>query len=130
LSDGSRRIDKWLWFARFFKSRTLATRFCQSGKLRINGTHTTKAHQKVCVGDVLTFAKGPHVRVVRIQALGERRGPAREAQMLYEDLNPPETAGSPSANPALGRGPIARREPGSGRPTKAERRATDRLRNG
>jgi len=130
LSEGSRRIDKWLWFARFFKSRTLATKFCQSGKLRINGTHINKAHQKVSVGDVLTFAKGPHIRVIRIQALGERRGPAREAQTLYEDLSPPQTAGSPSGNPESQSGSIAKREPGSGRPTKAERRAIDRLRNG
>jgi len=129
LSDGSRRIDKWLWFARFFKSRTLATKFCQSGRLRINGAHTAKAHQKIVVGDVLTFAKGPHVRVVRVQDLGDRRGPAREAQMLYEDLNPPETASASSRKSTTRPGSIAKREPGSGRPTKAERRATDRLRN-
>lgn len=129
MSEESRRIDKWLWFARFFKSRTLATKFCLSGKLRINGTHTNKAHQKVSIGDVLTFAKGHHVRVIRIQALGERRGPAREAQMLYEDLSPPEVTRSPAGNPVSRPNSIGMREPGSGRPTKAERRATDRLRN-
>ncbi|MBT3307634.1 MAG: RNA-binding S4 domain-containing protein, partial [Alphaproteobacteria bacterium] len=85
----NRRLDKWLWYARFFKSRSLASKFCASGKLRLNETVIKKAHHGVHVGDVLTFPKGPHIRVIRVAALGTRRGPADEAQTLYEDLDPP-----------------------------------------
>jgi ribosome-associated heat shock protein Hsp15 len=115
--DG-RRLDKWLWFARFCKSRTLASKLCAAGKIRIGGELVHKAHYLVRPGDVLTFPQGPHIRVVRVLQLGVRRGPATEARTLYEDLQPPQ----PPA-PAL-----FEREPGAGRPTKAERRALDRLR--
>ena len=83
------RADKWLWYARFFKTRTLASKVCAAGKLRIAGSATVKAHQKVKAGDVLTFPQGRHIRVVKVLALGVRRGPASEAQGLYEDLKPP-----------------------------------------
>ncbi len=116
----TRRLDKWLWYARFFKSRSLATKFCASGKLRVNEVVVRKAHQSLHVGDVLTFPKGPHIRVVRVVELGKRRGPAVEAQTLYDDLDPPQ----PRAK--IDR-PIkpARRDPGAGRPTKRERRDTE-----
>ncbi len=119
----SRRLDKWLWYARFFKSRSLATKFCASGKLRVNGQVVRKAHRGLRAGDVLTFPKGPHIRVVRVVGLGARRGPAPEAQGLYDDLDPPQPRRKSGPRPLR----PARREPGSGRPTKAERRATDRL---
>ncbi len=125
MSGETQRLDKWLWFARFFKSRTLASRFCASGRLRINGASVNKAHQGIRQGDVLTFPKGPHIRVVEVLGLGLRRGPASEARTLYNDLEPPP-AKRPVAKPV----PVARRLRGSGRPTKAERRATDRLREG
>jgi ribosome-associated heat shock protein Hsp15 len=117
--DG-RRLDKWLWFARFCKSRTLASKLCAAGKIRIGGELVHKAHYLVRPGDVLTFPQGPHIRVVRVLQLGARRGPATEARTLYEDLEPPAP-----------REPAAfQREGGAGRPTKAERRALDRLRGG
>ncbi len=119
----SLRLDKWLWFARFLKSRTLATKLCESGKARINKAIVQKAHQPVRVGDVLTFPLGPHIRVIAVRGLGVRRGPAPEAQALYEDLAPPQKAAPPPAAPG-----DAVRDEGAGRPTKAERRATDRLR--
>lgn len=119
------RLDKWLWYARFCKSRTLATRLCASGRLRVNGVIVKKAHYVLRLGDVLTFPKGPHIRVIRVEALGTRRGPAPEARTLYEDLEPPQPT-SP-ANPAAPGG-VAERDPGSGRPTKVQRRAMDRLR--
>ena len=116
------RADKWLWYARFFKTRTLASKVCIAGKLRIAGNATVKAHQKVKVGDVLTFPQGRHIRVVKVLALGVRRGPASEAQGLYEDLKPP------TAEARLPRDTeTPRRETGSGRPTKKERRAITRL---
>jgi ribosome-associated heat shock protein Hsp15 len=83
------RLDKWLWHARFAKSRALAARLCQSGHLRLSGEIVAKPHRLVRVGDVLTFPAGGHIRTVRIAALGERRGPAVEARQLYEDLAPP-----------------------------------------
>ena len=120
----SLRVDKWLWYARFFKSRTLAARLCASRRLRINRTIVTKPHHALKAGDVLTFPLGRHIRVIRVSALGERRGPAPEARILYGDLEPPQARTPPSA-PSAGE-----RERGAGRPTKAERRATDRLKGG
>lgn len=80
------RLDKWLWCARFFKSRSLAARFVEETGVRIAGTSVAKPHHAVRPGDVLTFALGPRIRVVRIRALAMRRGSAPEAQALYEDL--------------------------------------------
>ncbi len=82
------RLDKWLWQARFFKSRSLAAEIIESGHCRVNGNRTKKTGHGVCIGDVLTFVHGARVRVVRVQALGLRRGPAAEAQLLYVDLEP------------------------------------------
>lgn len=115
------RLDKWLWFARFHKSRSLATAACAAGRIRLNGAVVDKAHQKVAPGDVLTFPLGARIRIVRVIALGSRRGPAPEAQALYDDLTPAPEA--PALSPA-----VASRAAGSGRPSKAERRALDRLR--
>ncbi|MEO5336836.1 MAG: RNA-binding S4 domain-containing protein [Magnetospirillum sp. WYHS-4] len=117
------RIDKWLWHARFFKSRTLAGKACTAGGFRLNGTPTGKAHALVKPGDVLTFPLGPHIRVIRVVALGTRRGPAPEAQGLYKDLDPPRAKPPNPGSPAL-------RAAGTGRPTKKERRAIERLRSG
>lgn len=116
------RLDKWLWQARFCKSRALASKLCAAGRVRVSGTVVQKAHHMVRIGDVLTFPQGPHIRVVRILALGTRRGPAAEARLLYEDLSPI------TPRPAAAVAVTAQREPGSGRPTKAARRALDRLR--
>lgn len=82
------RLDKWLWQARFFKSRSLASKVCAAGRIRVDGAVVTKPHYTVRVGDVLTFAKARDVRVVRVEALGTRRGPATEAQTLYSEVAP------------------------------------------
>ena len=82
------RIDKWLWYARFFKSRALSAKMAESGKLRINRKVVHRAGRFVKPGDVLTFPKGIQIRVIQIMSLGERRGPAKEAEALYNDLNP------------------------------------------
>jgi ribosome-associated heat shock protein Hsp15 len=81
------RLDKWLWHARFFKSRSLATRFIEKSRCRIDGRVVDKPHAAVAPGMVLTFALGARVRVVRIVALGERRGPAPEARALYDEID-------------------------------------------
>lgn len=123
----SQRLDKWLWCARFFKSRSLANALLSAGRLRLSGAVVSKAHQKVKVGDVLTFPQGPHVRVVRVLSLAVRRGPAPEAQGLYEDLAPvPERRPDPS-DPAMFEPAVAERDRGAGRPTKKQRRAIDRF---
>ncbi|HEY9080395.1 RNA-binding S4 domain-containing protein [Magnetovibrio sp.] len=119
------RIDKWLWHARFLKSRTLAGKFCQAGKVRVNEQLITKAHVMVGLGDILTFATGTRVWVVKIKDVGTRRGPAPEAQGLYEDLSPPPPA---KADQPFAPAKTAERDAGAGRPTKAERRAIDKLR--
>jgi len=112
------RIDKWLWHARFFKTRGLAAELAASGKLRLNGSHLTKAAHAVRPGDTLTFPQGNRIRVIRVLAIGERRGPAPEAQLLYEDLSPappPPDAAAPRPGPA---------------PDGRERKAARRLKQG
>lgn len=121
----SQRIDKWLWCARFFKTRTLASKFCLSGKMRINADHMTKAHALVRPGDVLTFPLGDHVRVIEILATAPRRGPAPEARTLYTDLDPPQPKSKTDLLTKPARAGV--REKGAGRPTKRERRAIDAL---
>ncbi len=86
MTQTTRRIDQWLWYARFFKSRTSAAKFCLAGRLRINRVPIAKASHAVKEGDVLTFFAGGRVRVVRVRALGSRRGPAGEARELYQEL--------------------------------------------
>ena len=81
------RLDKWLWQARFFKSRGLAAEVIEAGSVRVNGTRITRPGRDVTEGDTLTFPQGDRIRVVRILALGQRRGPAPEAQALYLDLS-------------------------------------------
>ena len=118
------RLDKWLWFARFFKSRTSAGKACNNAKVRINRQIAAKASATVKVDDVLTFPRGHHIRVIRILDLGRRRGPAPEAQILYEDLAPPQSSDKLSVDR---RSVLGQRDVGSGRPTKRDRRAVDRL---
>ncbi|MEO1249164.1 MAG: RNA-binding S4 domain-containing protein [Pseudomonadota bacterium] len=112
------RLDKWLWRARFFKSRSLAATVCSSGRVRIDGTPVAKAHATVRPGQVLTFVKERHVRVIKVLAIPTRRGPAPEAQACYEDLAPPETALAMPGGPPrrVGR-----------RPTKKDRRQMDQF---
>jgi len=115
------RLDRWLFFSRAVKSRTLAQKLIESGAVRVNSERTLATDTRVGAGDVLTMSLGRRLLVWRILDAGERRGPATEAAMLYEDLSPPPLPRE--ADPP----PLAAREPGSGRPTKKQRRETDRL---
>ena len=124
---GAQRLDKWLWCARFFKSRSLANALLGAGRLRLSGTVVSKAHQKVRPGDVLTFPQGPHVRVIKVLALAVRRGPAPEAQALYEDLAPVPERRPEAVDPGIFDSAPPARDRGAGRPTKRDRRAVDRL---
>lgn len=88
------RLDKWLFTARFFKNRELAAEVIESGHLRLNGQRCRKPGHSVMEGDTLTFSQARTVRVIRVLALSERRGPAQQAQALYHDL-------APTADPPL-----------------------------
>ncbi|MBI3458487.1 MAG: RNA-binding S4 domain-containing protein [Candidatus Rokubacteria bacterium] len=116
------RLDRWLWVARFYKSRSLAHAACEGGKVDVNG-RAAKPSRVLRVGDRVRLTLGEWRRELGVRALGERRGPAAEARALYEDLSP--------ASPRPRRAPPAiLRPPGLGRPTKRERRLLDRLRRG
>lgn len=118
---GRQRIDKWLFFARVVKSRSLAARLAQSGQIRVNREKIGQASQPVKPGDVLTITLERRILVYCILDAGSRRGPAEEARRLYEDLTPaPPTKAEAALKPSP---PL--REPGAGRPTKKERRALD-----
>ncbi|HEY8194086.1 MAG TPA: RNA-binding S4 domain-containing protein [Hyphomicrobium sp.] len=120
----NQRVDQWLWHARITKSRTLAQNLVGRGKVRLNRAKIDKASTLVKAGDVLTVVLGPTVRSLEILAIGVRRGPATEAQLLYRDLTPaPLTAiGAKSAEGIERNSATAVRSEGSGRPTKRERR--------
>ena len=81
----SRRLDQWLWFARFAKSRSLAARLCSASAVAVKGAVVAKANHAVRAGDTVTVPQGPWQRTVRVIALGDRRGPASEARALFEE---------------------------------------------
>jgi ribosome-associated heat shock protein Hsp15 len=114
------RLDKWLWFARVLKSRTLAAQLVTDGKVRINRTRVTKPSHALRKGDVLTIAVRGNVKVLRVLAPGHRRGPPPEARLLYEIVEERRTDLDSAAAPA-------QRDAGSGRPSKRDRRLIDRL---
>ncbi len=117
--DESQRLDKWLWFTRIAKTRTLATRLVETGKARVNRTKVTKASRTGRAGDVITLIIHERVRVLKVLACGTRRGPAAEARELYEDMSPPPAPREKSSGLPP---PTAQREKGAGRPTKRDRR--------
>ena len=123
--DGPQRIDRWLFFARAVKSRSLGAKLAQAGRVRINGEKTRQSADIVRVGDLLTITIERRILIYRVLGAGVRRGPADEARLLYEDLSPPPPASSAPPDALV---PV--RTLGSGRPTKKERRQTDRLRGG
>jgi ribosome-associated heat shock protein Hsp15 len=119
------RIDKWLWHARVVRTRSAAAALVTSGHVRLNGQRNDAASRPVRAGDVVTVALDRTVRVLKVKGFAERRGAAESTLALYEDLTPPKPREAEPDKAA-----VAVREPGDGRPTKRERRATDRLRGG
>jgi ribosome-associated heat shock protein Hsp15 len=113
------RIDKWLWHARVVRTRTAASQLAAAGHVRINGDRITAASRAVRAGDVVTVALDRIVRVMKVVGFAERRGDAEAARPLYDEIGEPRVAPPPASAP---------RERGSGRPSKQERRALDRLR--
>jgi ribosome-associated heat shock protein Hsp15 len=116
----SLRIDKWLWAARFFKTRSLAGSACTGGKVDVNG-EPAKPAKAVRTNDRVEVTLPGGRRIARVIALADRRGPPAVARGLYEDLTPP-------APPRARQAPPPYRPPGAGRPTKRQRRQLDRLR--
>jgi ribosome-associated heat shock protein Hsp15 len=84
--SGRLRLDKFLWFARIVKTRAAAQALAEEGRLRLNGRVVDKSHASVAVGDVMSFAVHGRVRVLRIETLPARRGPAAEARALYVEI--------------------------------------------
>ena len=87
-AEARQRIDKWLWFARLAKTRTQAQALVAAGAVRINRQKIGNASHAVRVGDALTVTLSASVRVLRVTQTGERRGPAAEARLLYEEILP------------------------------------------
>ena len=119
MAEDRQRIDKWMWFARVVKTRTLAQKLAESGHVRVNGERVDAASRAVRAGDVLTIALDERVRVFAVKGFAARRGSAPEAQALYEDMSPPPPERRETGGPA--------RDPGAGRPTKRDRRRINQI---
>lgn len=123
---GAVRLDKWLWAARCFKTRSLATAACEGGHCSVDG-RTGKAGQRVRPGMRVEVLTPGGLRVLEILALADKRGPAEAARALFVDHSPPPPEPDPVAR-LQGRGAPFARERGAGRPTKRDRRLLDRRR--
>ncbi len=121
----AQRLDRWLWYARIFKTRTLAAKFVQDGHVRVTRNQTTTRAEKpsftVRLDDTLVFTRGEQLRILIIVALADRRGPAAEAQTLYTDQSPPRPPKEERSSAPFSR------EKGAGRPTKKDRRELQAL---
>lgn len=100
MDNGSQRLDKWLWFARLFKTRVEAAAMCSSRHLRMDGRVVDKPHALVRVGSVISFPKAGRVIVVKVEGMAERRGPYATARLLYSDLSPQPATMAVSELPA------------------------------
>ena len=116
------RLDTWLWYARFYKSRSLSSKAILSGKLRVNSNKIIKPASKVKINDVLTINHVNIVRIIQVQSRGSRRGPASEAQKLYTDLSEDKT-GAPNIKNESEKF----KKDTNKRPTKKDRRILDKI---
>lgn len=126
-NEASQRLDQWLWHARLFKTRTLASKFVSEGGVRITRNDQTNRVEKsslaIHIGDILSFYRADRLRIIVVDAVATRRGPASEAQTLYTDQSPPhERQPAPPPSPF-------HRDKGDGRPTKKDRRAIEALKS-
>ncbi len=117
------RIDKYLWAIRAFKTRTIATEACKAGRIKFNGNSLKPSHV-VKLGDTYSVQKGPDRKVIQVTGLLERRVDAKTAVNYYTDLTPPEET---QQFKSMFRAPVLRRDRGTGRPTKKDRREIDDL---
>ena len=116
------RLDTWLWYARFYKSRSLCSKAILSGKLRVNSNKIIKPASKIKINDILTINHINRVRIIQVQSLGSRRGPASEAQKLYHDLSGDITDDSKTKRVSEN----SKKETNK-RPTKKDRRILDKI---
>ncbi len=116
------RLDKWLWFARVVKTRTLASRLVQDGHVRLNGQRIDTPAKPVAPGAVLTIALDREIKILRVLAPGSRRGPYEEARLLYEDLTPTKERDDQTGSETDAAAPSDLRKP-----SQQERRAHARL---
>lgn len=125
---GVQRLDKWLWFARVAKTRTLSATLVSEGKVRVNGVKVIKPAHTVKPGDTVAVVMRQRMRILKVAGVGARRGSADVAALLFEDLSP---APPPKRDGGMADGGThvidGAREPGRGRPTKRERREMERF---
>ncbi|MGB1207494.1 MAG: RNA-binding S4 domain-containing protein, partial [Chitinophagales bacterium] len=122
------RIDKYLWSIRIFKTRSLASKACTAGRVKIEGRNV-KASYSPKIGETITIQKGQEKKVVKVRQLIANRVNATLASMCYEDFSPPPVASPKKMDSAFFTIPVAPRERGTGRPTKKERRTLDKYRD-
>lgn len=120
--DARQRLDKWLWFTRTVKTRSLAQKLIKGDHVRVNRARVSSASHALKVDDVLTITLPRQVKVLKFIAAGTRRGPAVEAATLYEDLTPPPVPLTPEERATKGRAPAPEK-----RPDKRARRDLIRL---
>ena len=118
------RLDKWLWAARFFKTRSLASTAIKGGKVSVNNQHP-KPGRELIVGDTLTIRQGQELKTIIVHALSAQRGPASVAQLLYEETA--ESIQTREKEKSLQQMAAAQRPRGEGRPTKKARRLIHRF---
>ncbi len=119
------RIDKYLWAIRIFKTRTLAADACKAGRVKLDNQNVKPSHE-VKIGEVYQVSKGIERKVVKVTALAENRTDAKTAINFYEDITPVEQT---HAFKSMFQAPVLRRDRGTGRPTKRDRREIDELRD-
>lgn len=122
-SSDKLRIDKYLWAIRIFKTRSLATEACKAGRVKLNGQNV-KPSYLVKIGETYAIQKGPERKVILVTGLLERRVDAKTAVQFYEDQTPVEDT---YAFKSVFRAPVLKRDRGTGRPTKKDRRDIDGL---
>ncbi len=119
---GTQRLDKWLWFARVVRTRTLAAGLVTDGKVRVNKIKAEKPALSVRPGDILTVSLNSYIRILEVLQSGSKRGNAEQAAALFKDLTPP----APPRDRNFEVAPDGARDEGAGRPTKRDRRLTDK----
>ena len=122
------RIDKWLWSIRIFKTRTLSTKSCDQGKVKIDD-HTLKASYKIKIGDIVIVRTNPLKKTLKVLKLIEKRVGAEVAQACYEDISPEEDKIIHNNMKSTFFLPNAYRQKGEGRPTKKDRRNIDKFKD-
>lgn len=89
-NNQSQRIDKWLWHARFYKTRSIAQKQVSTGKIRVDREKISSPSRKVTTGNVLTITRERDIKIIEILAIADKRGPYSQAQLLYNDMSPPK----------------------------------------